>query len=162
MPLPPDIPCNDRALGWQDGPESTPLVDYLVAYAKAHASQLVRYVLVGGSLAVLNLAFLYGLRTWLHLSNPVAVTAMFVMGLLAHFPAHRWITYTAQHRPVRPQMLRYSVMLTWNFLVMQTAVALAVRLSISPYLGVMAATGLTMVSNFLGMAHIVFAKRRRP
>jgi hypothetical protein len=41
-------------------------------------------------------------------------------------------------------------------------VALAGRLSISPYLGVMAATGLTMVSNFLGMAHIVFAKRRRP
>ena len=138
------------------------MVEHLVAYAKAHASQLVRYVLVGASLAVLNLGFLYGLRTWLHLSDPLAVTAMFVMGFLVHFPAHRWITYTAQDRSVRPQMLRYAVMLAWNFLVMQTVVGLAGRLSISPYFGVMAATGLTVVSNFLGMAHVVFAKRRLP
>ena len=133
----------------------------LVAYVRAHAFQLVRYVLVGAVLAVLNLAFLFGVRTWLHLSDTLAVTAMYVFGVLIHFPSHRWITYSAQDRPVHPQLLRYVVMLVWNFVVMQAVVALAERNSISPYLAVMAATGLTMISNFLAMAHIVFARRRR-
>jgi putative flippase GtrA len=133
--------------------------DVLFDYARAHASQLIRYLLVGAGLAALNLAFLYGVRTWLHLSDPVAVTAMYVFGVLIHFPSHRWITYSAQDRPVRPQLLRYSVMLIWNFAVMQTVVALAARLSISPYLAVMAATALTMISNFLAMAHVVFVRK---
>jgi putative flippase GtrA len=133
----------------------------LFDYARAHASQLIRYLLVGAGLAVLNLAFLYGVRTWLHLSDPAAVTAMYVFGVLIHFPSHRWITYSAQDRPVRPQLLRYCVMLLWNFAVMQTVVGLAGRLSISPYLAVMAATGLTMISNFLAMAHVVFVRKRQ-
>jgi putative flippase GtrA len=132
----------------------------LFDYVRAHASQLARYLLVGTGLAVLNLAFLYGVRTWLHLSDPVAVTAMYVFGVLIHFPSHRWITYSAQDQPARPQLLRYSVMLIWNFAVMQTVVMLAARLSISPYLAVMAATGLTMISNFLAMAHVVFKQTR--
>lgn len=131
----------------------------LFDYVRAHASQLIRYLLVGGGLAVLNLAFLYGVRTWLHLSDPVAVTAMYVFGVLMHFPSHRWITYSAHSRPVRPQLLRYSIMLIWNFLVMQSVVAVAARFAISPYLAVMAATGLTMISNFLAMAHVVFTRK---
>jgi putative flippase GtrA len=142
-------------------PERLAIVGPLFAYARVHAAQLVRYVLVGATLAVLNLAFLYAMRNWLHLSDPAAVTGMYVLGFLVHFPAHRWITYSAQQRPVRPQLLRYVVMLVWNFAVMQTVVAVAVRLSISPYFGVMIATGLTVISNFLAMAHIVFAKGRR-
>jgi putative flippase GtrA len=134
---------------------------FVGAYVRAHALQLVRYVLVGGGLAVLNLAFLYGVRTWLHLSDAVAVSAMYVFGVLIHFPAHRWITYRAHDRPAPPQVLRYAVMLVWNFAVMQLLVALAARISLSPYLAVMAATGLTMVSNFLVMAHVVFVKRWR-
>jgi len=144
-----------------DHTEPAAMVGSLLAYVRDHKAQLVRYVLVGASLAVLNLAFLYALRNWLHLSDPVAVTGMYVLGFLCHFPAHRWITYGAQHRPVRPQLLRYAVMLVWNFAVMQAVVALAARLSISPYFGVMIATGLTVISNFLAMAHVVFAKRRR-
>src|SRR6185312_12149865 len=116
-----------RALGWLRNHEDAAIAGPLFAYARVHAAQLVRYVLVGATLAALNLAFLYGLRNWLHLSDPVAVTGMYVLGFLVHFPAHRWITYGAQLRPVRPQLLRYVVMLVWNFAVMQTVVALAVR-----------------------------------
>ena len=141
-------------------PENTDGFSVLIAYARAHASQLARYLLVGAGLAALNLAFLYGVRTWLHPSDAIAVTAMYIFGVLIHFPAHRWITYGAQDRPVRPQLVRYVVMLVWNFAVMQAVVALAARFFISPYLAVMAATGLTMVSNFLAMAHVVFARRR--
>jgi putative flippase GtrA len=141
--------------------ENTDGAGLVAAYVRAHASKLARYLLVGAGLAVLNLAFLYGVRTWFHLSDAIAVTAMYIFGVLIHFPAHRWITYRAQDQPARPQLLRYVVMLVWNFAVMQTVVALAARISISPYLAVMAATGLTMISNFLAMAHIVFVKRWR-
>ena len=96
----------------------------------------------------------------LHLSDPIAVTAMYILGALMHFPAHRWITYGAQDQPIRPQGLRYGVMLVCNFLIMQTIVGLASRVSISPYIAVMVSMGCTMIFNFLVMTHVVFAKRR--
>jgi putative flippase GtrA len=134
----------------------------LLEYARAHTSQLIRFVLIGATLAALNLWFLYCLRRLLHLSDPIAVTGMYVLGALVHFPAHRWITYGAQDQPIRPQGLRYVIMLVCNFVLMQTIVALASRVSISPYIAVMVSTGCTMVFNFLVMTHIVFAKRRLP
>jgi len=141
--------------------EDTAVGGALLEYARAHESHLIRFVLVGAGLAVFNLWLLYLLRTWLHLSDPIAVTAMYILGALAHFPSHRWLTYQAHRRPVRPQALRYAVMLVWNFMIMQAVVGLAARLSVSPYLAVMAATGLTLVSNFLVMTHIVFMKARQ-
>ena len=171
MQMPPDIHCDARAELWLRRPQGAPTVGPsrqrawyapVCAYAQAHASQLVRFVLIGAGLAMLNLAFLYGLRTWFHLPDAIAVAAMYVMGVLVHFPAHRWITYHAQGQPVSPQALRYVVMLVWNFGVLQILVALAARLSVSPYLAVMASTGLNMVANFLAMTHIVFARNRQP
>jgi putative flippase GtrA len=143
-------------LAWLQRHEHVPLC----AYAHTHIAQLVRFVVIGGLLAVFNLSCLYGLRAGLHLADAAAVTIMYVLGAMAHFAAHRWITYGAHHEPVRPQGLRYAAMLVWNFLVMQTVVALAARVSISAYFAVICSTGLTMVSNFLVMTHIVFIRRR--
>jgi putative flippase GtrA len=134
----------------------------VLEYARAHTSQLIRFVLIGAVVAALNLSFLYCLRRLLHLSDPIAVTAMYIFGAILHFPAHRWITYGAQDQPIRPQGLRYAVMLVCNFAIMQTIVGLASRVSISPYIAVVVSMGCTMVFNFLVMTHIVFAKRRLP
>jgi len=132
----------------------------ILEYARAHATQLIRFVLIGASLAALNLSFLYCLRKLLHLPDPIAVTIMYILGALMHFPAHRWITYGAQNQPIRPQGIRYAIMLVCNFMIMQGIVGLAARVSISPYIAVIASTGCTMIFNFLAMTHIVFAKRR--
>jgi len=132
----------------------------LLAYGRAHASQLVRFVLIGASVAALNLSLLYCLRALLHIADPVAVGVVYVFGALIHFPAHRWITYGAQDRPIRPQGLRYGVMLICNFLILQALVALGSRVSITPYIAFMGSTGCTMVFNFLVMTHFVFARQR--
>jgi len=142
-------------------PTSTIVFDPLFAYARAHASQLIRFVLIGAGVAALNLWFLYCFRTLLHLPDPIAVAATYILGALVHFPAHRWITYGAQDRPIRPQGLRYAVMLVCNFLILQALVALGSRVSVSPYVSFMASTGCTMAFNFLVMTHIVFAKEGR-
>ena len=143
-------------------PRSGTFAGALRVYGRAHAKQLVRFVLIGAVLAVLNMSLLFCLRGPLKLPDSAAVTVMYIAGALLHFPAHRWITYGAQDRPIRPQGLRYAAMLLWNFAVMQTIVGLAPRLSISPYLAVMCSMGCTMVSNFLIMTHVVFARGRRP
>src|SRR5229473_3916548 len=142
-------------IAWNSAPSRA--WDRVLTYARAHASQLIRFVLIGAGLAALNLSFLYCLRNLLHLSDPIAVTAMYILGAPLHFPAHRWITYGAQDQPIRPQGLRYAAMLAWNFAIMQTIVGLASRMSISPYIAVMGSTGCTMIFNFLVMTHIVFA-----
>jgi putative flippase GtrA len=149
-----------RMTAWNTAPARA--WDRVLTYARAHAPQLIRFVVIGAGLAALNLSFLYCLRILLHPSDPVAVTVMYIFGALLHFPAHRWITYGAQDRPIRPQGLRYAVMLACNFVIMQTLVGLAPRLSISTYVAVMVSTGCTMIFNFLAMTHIVFAKERRP
>jgi putative flippase GtrA len=149
---------DDHALGWLERRESGRRSGPLFTYLRVHAAQLSRFVLIGASLAALNLFFLYCFRTLLHFPDPIAVAATYILGTLVHFPAHRWITYGAQHRPIRPQGMRYAVMLVCNFLILQALVALASRLSISPYIAYMASTGCTMVFNFLVMTHIVFAK----
>jgi putative flippase GtrA len=151
-----------RPVEWLGRREDTIVVGPLFGYVRAHASQLIRFVLIGAGLAALNLSFLYCFRTLAHLPDPIAVAATYIVGALVHFPAHRWITYGAQDRPIRPQGVRYAVMLVCNFLILQALVALASRVSISPYIAFMASTGCTMVFNFLVMTHIVFAKERRP
>jgi putative flippase GtrA len=150
----------NRIVKWLERRETAIVFGPLFTYARAHASQLIRFVLIGAGLAALNLSFLYCLRNLLHLSDPIAVTGMYILGALLHFPAHRWITYRAQDQPIRPQGLRYAAMLAWNFAIMQTIVGLASRMSISPYVAVMGSTGCTMIFNFLVMTHIVFATER--
>jgi putative flippase GtrA len=146
---------------WLGRRENAPVLGPLFAYARAHTSQLIRFVLIGAGVAALNLSFLYCLRALLHFPDRIAVTVVYVFGALIHFPAHRWITYGAQDRPMPPQGLRYAIMLVCNFLILQALVALAARVSISPYIAFMASTGCTMVFNFLVMTHFVFAKGRR-
>jgi putative flippase GtrA len=151
---------NEHTLEWHERQQSASRRGALFAYLRAHATQLIRFALIGASVAALNLLFLYCCRSLLHFPDPIAVAVTYILGTLVHFPAHRWITYGAQDRPVRPQGVRYAVMLVCNFLILQALVALGTRLSISPYIAYMASTGCTMIFNFLVMTHIVFAKGR--
>lgn len=132
----------------------------VAAYLSRHARQLLRFILIGAALAVLNLCVLYWLRTRLHLQDPVAVSAMYFAGALVHFTVHRFFTYEAQDRPVLPQGARYAFMLVWNFLILQALLAAAATLSWWPYAAVILSTGSNMVFNFLFMTHFVFARTR--
>lgn len=140
--------------------ERAGLLGRCYGYARAHAVQLVHFVCVGLGIAVLNLLLLYVFRTRLHWPDPLAVTAMYALGTVPHFIYHRWITYRVQDRPLAPQGLRYIGMLITNFAIMQLLVGLAARVSVSPYLAVVASTGCTMIANFLLMTHVVFARER--
>jgi putative flippase GtrA len=147
--------------GWLQPDEGAGLLGRSCAYARAHAVELAHFVGVGLGIAALNLFLLYVFRARLHWPDPLAVTAMYTLGTVPHFVYHRWITYRAHERPLVPQGLRYAGMLISNFLVMQLLVGLAARLSVSPYIAVVASTGCTMVANFLLMTHVVFARERR-
>jgi putative flippase GtrA len=134
---------------------------HLRTYVRVHAVELAHFVGAGVSIAALNLLLLYVFRTLLHWPDPLAVTAMYILGTVPHFVYHRWITYRAHERPLVPQGLRYIGMLITNFLIMQLLVALAARVSVSPYIAVVVSTGCTMIANFLLMTHVVFARERR-
>jgi SAM-dependent methyltransferase/putative flippase GtrA len=152
-----DLPDDARA------GERTPCVpgilNTLRAYAQEHAGQLVRFGIVGAGLAALNLLLLYILRTGLGLPDPVAITLTYVLGGCAHFASHRRITYLAQHQPIPPALWRYLLMFAGNFAIMQAVFAATSRLGLSPYFAVVGSTAITMISNFLIMAHVIFRKR---
>lgn len=131
-------------------------------YLEAHAAQLCGFVLIGAGVAALNVALLYGLRSALRLPDALAVTLMYACGTLVHFRAHRRLNYRAHNRPLHPQVGSYTLMLAWNLIVMQAMVGLASRLSWSPYLAVLLASGATMISTFLLLTHVVFAGRQHP
>ena len=62
----------ERTLDWLRRHEGAPIVGTLIAYVRVHASQLIRFVLIGAILAALNLAILYCLRTGLRLPDPMS------------------------------------------------------------------------------------------
>src|SRR5258708_33493730 len=95
-----------RVLEWLERRENAIVFGPLFSYARAHASQLIHFVLIGAGLAGLNLSFLYCLRSLLHLSDPIEVTAMYIFGAFLHFPVNRWFPYVAQDQRIRRKALR--------------------------------------------------------
>src|SRR5258708_34146664 len=73
-----------RVLEWLERRENAIVFGPLFSYARAHASQLIHFVLIGAGLAGLNLPFLYCLRSLLPLSDPIPVPPIYIPVALVH------------------------------------------------------------------------------
>jgi putative flippase GtrA len=139
--------------------ERVPLVGAYCSYAQQHFRQLLRFVLVGGSIAAFNLLTFYLCREVVGLSDRMSVNGMYAAAVVLHFFSHRRITFEAHAGALHRQGGRYVVMLVWNYLLYQLLVGSAPALNVSSYVAVVISGLLTVVSNFLMMNHFIF---RRP
>lgn len=82
-------------------------------------NSLVRYVIVGGSAYMLEMAVLYLLRNQLGLSSVVSVGISFWVGFVVAFTLQKMITfknYDRKLQTVGKQLAGYVLLVGWNYL----------------------------------------------
>jgi putative flippase GtrA len=96
-------------------------------------SQLKRYLLVGGSAYLIEMACLYSLHHVLGLSSIASVAISFWVGLVAAFILQKWVTfqnYDKRARVLASQILTYGLLVVWNYAFTLLAVKLFSSISV--------------------------------
>lgn len=85
---------------------------------RASNHQLLRYIAVGGTAYVLEMASLFGLKKVAGLGNIQAVAVSFWFGLLVAFFMQKIITFRNKHfsaKHLTKQGLGYAALVLWNY-----------------------------------------------
>ncbi|MGI0026094.1 MAG: GtrA family protein [Nitrososphaera sp.] len=117
------------------------------------------FLIVGCLTALLYFVLFTLLWRMLHLRYEVAVTVSYTLAVSFHFIANRRITFKSHDQWMLHQLPRYAAMVILNYLITILIVELLVKfLMLSPYLGVLCAVGVTVISGYLISKHWVFRK----
>jgi len=123
---------------------------------KLHKS-LFSYLVVGGLAAVINFSAFGFCWQLMHLNYKLAISIAFILSVMFHFTANRRFTFQSQHIAVRLQIPRYLSMVAVNYVVTLIVMQVVVEiLHLSPYLGTVAAIGMTVGSGYIMSRYWVF------
>jgi len=132
-----------------------------ILYLIKNRFQIFRFGIVGAITFILNFSLVWSLYGLLELNYPIAVTLAYIITVIAHFLLNRYFTYKADNSSVIGHIGRYGVMLMVNYLVTVSISIVTVELfKLTPYHGVIFATGMTAFLSFLIMKYFVFSERR--
>jgi putative flippase GtrA len=99
----------------------------------------------------------------LHIDYRIAVTISYLTAISFHFLMNRKVTFQAARGNLIPHVMKYAVMAFINYIITILIVEFSVKLlSLSPYLGVLIAVGVTVVTGYLMMKLWVFQISGRP
>lgn len=108
------------------------------------------FLAVGGATAVLYGTVFAVLWDLAHLGRTAAVSAAYAAAVLFHFFTNRRFTFRAHGGGLGSHAIRYLVMVAVNYGITLAVMELAVSgLSLSPYGGVVLATGATFLTGYL-------------
>lgn len=117
------------------------------------------FLVIGCLTALLYFALFTLLWQMLHLRYEVAVTVSYTLAVSFHFIANRRITFGSHDQRMLHQLPRYAALVILNYLITILIVELLVNvLILSPYLGVLGAVAVTVISGYLISKHWVFRK----
>ena len=125
---------------------------------KLLASELFRYVLVGGMAIVIDAISYYCLIEFTNLDLHWAKRYSFIIGALWAFIMNKLFTFQSKGAKVSEPVL-FSIIYTLGFVLNSASHDLVYSLSNSKTASFIVATGLSTVSNFLGQKFIVFRKK---
>ncbi len=98
----------------------------------------------------------------LHLPQRLSVSVSYVAAVTFHFLSNRSFTFRAGNANIFKQLIRYIIVTCLNYIITIVVVDVCVEvLLLSPYIGVMAAIGTTVMTGFLFLKYWVFAERSR-
>lgn len=130
------------------------------ARSRASAAELLRFLIVGGAVVIVDFAVYFGLL-WLMptLGLSLAKALAFVAGATTSFLLNRSFVFRSVDRAQR-QLLSFVFLYGLGLGLNTTANALSLRAGAPKLLAWLIATGASTISNFLGMKLFVF--RRKP
>ena len=133
------------------------MLQYFLNYIISHRLQLTKFFFVG-----LTTCFIYSLLFHLfygivQIDYRLAASIAYIVTVFAHFHLHRTFTFKGSEQTVGHNIWKYIFMLILNYINMLTIMWLLVdMLKISPYLSLIASTGVTASVSFLMMKYFVF------
>lgn len=127
------------------------------SYFSRHRGQIARFGLVGIITFILNYAMVWLFYGLIALNYRVAVSFAYIITVCAHFMLNRTFVYNKGGSTLFSHLGKYGGMLLINYL---TTLAISMGTvevcRLTPYYGVLFATGGTAFSSFLLMKYFVF------
>jgi putative flippase GtrA len=119
--------------------------------------QLGMFLTVGLTSAAVNFFVFFSCWNVLAANYLIASSLAYVLAVVTHFLGNRNFTFKSGHVQLLPQLKRYMLMLSVNYVISMLVITACVeRLRLSPYIGLMAAIGLTVGLGFIVSRQWVF------
>lgn len=132
----------------------------LVYYFNSNRLQILSFGLIGVITFILNFLLIWLFFGFIGLDYRFAVTLAYIITLIAHFGLNRTFTYKAKGPSLIAHIAKYSLLLIVNYLITLFVNIITVEiLGLTPYYGVIFATGCVMFTSFLLMKYYVFSKK---
>jgi len=136
------------------------------SYLTTHVREIVRFVVVGISIFLINFLTFAFVHYKIGLDYPAAATAGYGVGIICHFTLNKLFTFEAGTQVLAQNLPRYALMLAFNYGITLVAFWLTVRIIAAPaHFGVVVASASTAFSSFFVMKYFVFqpaSAGRRP
>jgi putative flippase GtrA len=126
-----------------------------------HWRSLASYLAVGGTTAGLYFGVFYLIHRVAEMEYQVAASVGYSLAVAFHFFANRYFSFGGGSERMRIEFTRYAGVAAVNYLVMLGTVTLCVRtFDLSPYVGLLAGIGATLVTGYLMLRFWVFRSNR--
>lgn len=110
----------------------------------------IAYVIVGVITNVIYFCVFVLFFRWLHLHYMIAISIAYLLSLIFNFTANRFITFSNKEKQWHLHLMKYLCIAFFNYLVsLATVHAVVEELHLSPYFGIVAAIGMTVMSGYL-------------
>ncbi len=123
--------------------------------ARKTLGQLIRYGIVGGSSALLELVIFQGLSVFAQASIPVANLTAITIATIANFLAHRGVTFKSSANPARSALL-YLVLFAFNSTFSTVVISYMTGVGIMPLVAKLATMVCIVAWNFVLFRKVVF------
>jgi len=127
------------------------------SYLTTHVREIVRFVVVGISIFLINFLTFAFVHYKIGLDYPAAATAGYGVGIICHFTLNKLFTFEAGTQVLAQNLPRYALMLAFNYGITLVAFWLTVRIIAAPaHFGVVVASASTAFASFFVMKYFVF------
>lgn len=133
------------------------MIQYTLAFFNSHKLQLIIFAVVGLLTFGINFGSFHFFYAIAQLDYKLAASIAYVIALICHFLLHRTFTFRAAEQKVANSMWKYLLMLGLNYTVLFIVMWFCVDvINSSPYIGLIASTGVTAFISFFMMKFFVF------
>ena len=133
------------------------MIKHTLKFLNSHKLQLTLFIVVGLLTFGINFGSFHFFYAIAQLDYKLAASIAYVIALVCHFGLHRTFTFRAAEQKVASSMWKYLIMLGLNYTILFIVMWFCVDIiNSSPYIGLIASTGITAFTSFFMMKFFVF------
>lgn len=129
----------------------------LLSYVRLHHYEFIKFIVVGMLTAIIYVSCFHLFYGIAHFDYRIAASIAYGVTLCSHFLLHRTFTFAARGQKVFHNIWKYVLMLLSNYISLLLLMwACVSMMNVSPYIGIIASTSITIMLNFFMLKHFVF------